>query len=409
MSDGSAFSGTLTASPSGTVTIAGKNLVLARALTAADNGPHQWSVAATQNGVTVSGSIPVQVTVISPPPPPFSPNGTIIYGGQPGSVSTSEGTWTFGPAQTANGDWPTLLNGTANGGAVQMQVANGSLCAYAQWSGHWYLRQNGAWSDVGSNYPNGTIISGGQSGSLITSEGAWTFGSTPNSSGDWPTLLNGTANGGGIRMQLAGNGSLYVYANWDSHWWLRQNATWVDAGANSPDQLVTYGGLTAILTTSEGTWTFSPTQGTNGDWPTLLNGTANGGAVWMQITNGILYAHSYAGGPWWARQNATWVYVGTTAPVQGAKPIPTAITLSPASVTIQDNAPAGTLVATANVTMSDGSQFTGTLTTSNTNLFAISGLNIVTARAFTSADDGTFSTVITASQSGQAFSLEFSI
>src|SRR5271163_19 len=64
MSDGSAFAGTLTASPSGTVTISGKNLVLARALTAADNGSPQWSVAATQNGVTVSGSIQVQVNAI---------------------------------------------------------------------------------------------------------------------------------------------------------------------------------------------------------------------------------------------------------------------------------------------------------------------------------------------------------
>ena len=51
-------------------------------------------------------------------------------------------------------------------------------------------------------------------------------------------------------------------------------------------------------------------------------------------------------------------------------PTPTAITLSPASPTIPDNSPAGTLIATANVTMSDGSQFTGTLTTSNTDLFA---------------------------------------
>ena len=90
-------------------------------------------------------------------------------------------------------------------------------------------------------------------------------------------------------------------------------------------------------------------------------------------------------------------------------PTPTAITLSPASATIPDNAPAGTLVATANVTMSDGSQFKGTLTTSNTNLFAISGLNIVTARALTTADDGAFSTVITASQGAQAFSMEFSV
>ena len=90
-------------------------------------------------------------------------------------------------------------------------------------------------------------------------------------------------------------------------------------------------------------------------------------------------------------------------------PTPTAITLSPASATIPDNSPAGTVIATAAVTMSDGSQFAGTLTTSNTSFFAISGLNIITARALTSADDGTQSTVITASQGSQSLSMEFSI
>jgi hypothetical protein len=59
--------------------------------------------------------------------------------------------------------------------------------------------------------------------------------------------------------------------------------------------------------------------------------------------------------------------------------------------------------------MSDGTQFKGTLTPSNTNIFAISGMQIVTARALTSADDGTQSTVITASQGSQSLSMEFSV
>jgi large repetitive protein len=89
---------------------------------------------------------------------------------------------------------------------------------------------------------------------------------------------------------------------------------------------------------------------------------------------------------------------------------PTAITLSPASATTPDNVPAGTLLTTATVTMSDGSQFTGTLTSSDTTgFFAISGLNIVTGRALTSADVGTHSTTITASQNGASVSMEVSI
>jgi hypothetical protein len=333
----------------------------------------------------------------------------MIYGGQSGSLTTSEGTWTFGAMSSDGVDWVTQLNGTGNGGAVEMQIANGNLYAYAQWNGNWYLRQNGAWSDVGSNYPNGTIIFGGQSGSLTTSEGTWTFGSTQDSNGDWPTLLNGTPNGAAIQMQLAGNGTLYAYAQWDGNWWLRQNGAWSDVGAISPDELAIYGGLAAVLTTSEGTWNFGTTQTSAGDWPTQLNGAANGDAIQMQITNGVLYAYAHWSGHWYARQNAAWVDVGTTPPVEGAAPTPTAITLSPSSATTPDNAAAGTVLSTATVTMSDGSQFTGTLTSSDTSgFFAISGLNIVTAQALTSADDGTHSTTITASQGGQSASIKLS-
>jgi hypothetical protein len=62
MSDGSSFAGTLGARPPGTVAISGSmQLVLMRALTSADDGSQQWGVIATQNGVTVSSSIAVQV------------------------------------------------------------------------------------------------------------------------------------------------------------------------------------------------------------------------------------------------------------------------------------------------------------------------------------------------------------
>jgi hypothetical protein len=83
----------------------------------------------------------------------------------------------------------------------------------------------------------------------------------------------------------------------------------------------------------------------------------------------------------------TALYKAVTPP---APTTPVAITLSPVSATMPDNAPAITVFTTATVTMSDGSQFGGTLTSGDTSgFFAISGLNFVTARALTSADDGT--------------------
>jgi len=84
--------------------------------------------------------------------------------------------------------------------------------------------------------------------------------------------------------------------------------------------------------------------------------------------------------------------------------IPIAITLSPTNPQIADNSPAGWKIATASVKMSDNSQFAGYLTTSNTDFFYVSGLDILTARAVRSTDDGTQSTVITASQGGQSLS-----
>jgi hypothetical protein len=148
----------------------------------------------------------------------------------------------------------------------------------------------------------------------------------------------------------------------------------------------------------------------------------NGDGTVTENTSGDAWTVSSSGNGYTVLNNRTGRYLSGVSNVLGMSstqtswtisdppsPTPTAITLSPASTTIADNAPAGTLLATATVTMSDGSQFTGTLTTSNTNIFAISGMHIVTARALTPADDGTQSTIITASQGSQALSMEFSI
>ena len=272
--------------------------------------------------------------------------------------------------------------------------------------------------------PDGTIIYGGKAGSLTTSEGTWTFGAQAPDGVDWYIQLKGSQNGWGFQLQIT-NRQLYTLNKASGHWYLRQNAAWVDAGTTapvesappppppppgiSPDGSIIYGGKAGSLKTSEGTWTFGAQASDGVDWYIQLNGSQNGWGFQLQITNRQLYTLNKANGHWYLRQNAAWVDVGTTAPVEGVLPTPTAITLSPASATIPDNAPPRTVIATASVTMSDGSQFVGTLTTSDTNFFAISGLNIVTARAFTSADDGTHSTVITASQGGQSFSIKFSL
>jgi hypothetical protein len=90
-------------------------------------------------------------------------------------------------------------------------------------------------------------------------------------------------------------------------------------------------------------------------------------------------------------------------------PHPTNIVFVPVNLSVFDNAPAGTVLATAVVSMSDGSKFTGTLTSSDTAFFRISGMDIVTARALTPADEGVHTTTITAHQAGNSLSIRFSL
>ncbi len=77
---------------------------------------------------------------------------------------------------------------------------------------------------------------------------------------------------------------------------------------------------------------------------------------------------------------------------------PVSMTLTPASVTLLDNAPAGTLVTTAQVVTSDGSAFAGPLVLDNTDKFAVKGLQIITARNLSATDDGATILNVTAMQ-----------
>jgi len=140
----------------------------------------------------------------------------------------------------------------------------------------------------------------------------------------------------------------------------------------------------------------------------LLNGAPAEnfhGHVIAVANGGQLYVRGLT--VWWVWQGGQ--FIQTSQPTLAALPV--GLTLVLANQAFPDNAPAGTVFATANVTMSqDGSQFSGTLTVSDTTgFFAVSGMKIVTARALTSADDGTHTTEITAHQSGQSVSARLSI
>jgi len=85
--------------------------------------------------------------------------------------------------------------------------------------------------------PDGTVIKTTTSAEITTAEGAWTFGATPNSKGDHPLLLNGSAANGGLAVSLQlTNGNLYAFANADGNYWCRFNSKWINVGSTPPVQ-----------------------------------------------------------------------------------------------------------------------------------------------------------------------------
>ena len=179
--------------------------------------------------------------------------------------------------------------------------------------------------------------------------------------------------------------------------------------APSPDGTSVAPGSGLAVYTSDGAWTFGDFAADGINAAVLLNRRPAQGFYGHSLVvdnGGKLYVSGVT--VWWVWQQGQ--FVQTTAPPSAPKPYPTAITLTPAQSQIPDNSPSGTVVAAATVTTSDGTPFTGTLTSGDTTgFFAIRGLNIVTARALTSADDGTHATTITAHQGGQSVSAELSI
>jgi hypothetical protein len=174
----------------------------------------------------------------------------------------------------------------------------------------------------------------------------------------------------------------------------------------------------ATLLTAEGKWTWGASaSGRPGEALVLLNGSSTGGVgSLMEVANGgKLYVNTINYG-WWVWSNGGYTRTSppsTTPPPPPPPPIPatiTAITFAPPTPTIPDNASTGTNVSQAMVTMSDGSAFAGTYSLSDsTGLFKITASGaIVTARAPTSADDGTHTVIATATTpTGMTMSVRF--
>jgi hypothetical protein len=322
--------------------MSGNKLVLARGLTAADDGSHQWSVSATQNGATVSGTIPVQVNAASPPPPP-PPTPTGV---------------TFAPTMASLPD--NAAAGTTVA-AVSVAMSNGS-----------------AFTGSLAASPVGTVTMSGNK--LVLARG---LTSADDGSHQWSVAAtqNGMTASGAISVQLNATPTGVAFAPTTAL--LPDNAaagTTVAAVsvamsngsafsgslAASPAGTVTMSGnklvlARALTSADDGShqWSVAATQ----------NGVTASGAIQVQVT-------------------AT----------------PTAVTFVPTAASLPDNAAAGTTVAVITVAMSDGSTFSGSLAASPAGTVTISGNKLVLARGLIAADGGSQQWTVNATQNGVSVS-----
>ncbi len=382
-------------------------------------GTYPIKVHAHGPGWNESADLTIQVAAVSAPPT-LSPDGSSISGGT-GSLVTADGTWTFGAATPQwPGFWKILLNGTqARGGnAKTLEVLNGGKLYHFGTDNRWY-RWDGFWvvtSDphvappaptptkivlnpptisIPDNSPIGTGLSAaavtmsdgsGFSGVLAASDTLVgisgmalksTRGLTPSDDGVRNVVVTATQNGSSVTATLG----------------LTITAVVTPPGL-APDGSSISGG-TGSLVTVDGTWSFgAAASGRPGEWSILLSGKPApvGIAGSLEVNKGgKLYALTVLGNNWYLWQNGAFVPSSDPSP-----PSPTLnMILNPSSVTLFDNAPAGSTLCTVTVTMSDGSNFVGHLTVSD-DIVSINGMALTTSRGLIPADARLHNVLVTA-------------
>ena len=383
-------------------------------------------IAAANYTITVTGVMPTLPSLA------ISPDGSILTAGSGGSLTNSAGVWTFGTT-AASGGYLILLNGASakGGSALKLQVNNGGKIYATNKNNILYVWNGTSWvaivpTAVTFNPATLSLLDTAVSGTVLAkvsvkmADGSVFAGTLTVSP---PTIVG--MSGTNVVLNRALTSADVGTATWTAT--ATQNGTSVTGSLPvtiaapappppppppplSTDGSILLQGSTGSLQTTDGTWTFEGTTNAID-----LNGSraANGSGNKLEVANGGKMYTVGTDSKWWVWTGASWTATGVDGsspppgsssppppppppPPPGGAPTPTGITfVLPAS--IPDNSPVGTVLATATVAMSDGSVFKGTLSTNDTTgFFAVSGLNIVAARALTAADDGTHNTTVTA-------------
>ena len=230
-----------------------------------------------------------------------STDGSTITPSSGGSLETADGIWTFGSGPDSWGDWQLLLNGNEVGIGLEMEVDNAGQLYMADATGpsDWWVWQNNSWSPSTApsppptgHSPDGSAITPALRGSLVTSNGTWTFGSGPDSWGDWQLLLNGKMVGIGLEMEVDNGGQLYMAdVTGPSDWWVWQNNSWSQSSDPSGSGAVNgqCGPSNGIISNTPrntglcSAGTASPLTG-NGPWNWTCSGSNGGSAVYCSAS-----------------------------------------------------------------------------------------------------------------------------
>jgi len=177
---------------------------------------------------------PATTATTAPAP---SANGTTISATTGGTLTSAQGAFTFGTTTDGLGNTAILLNGSStNGFGVQLQILNGAPVALEAngstwtWSGTTFTQTTPATTPTPSSTSttasstnlsaNGASITPTTGGTLMTAQGAWTFGTTTDGQGDTALLLNGIATGGfGTQLAILNGSPVALYANGATYGW----------------------------------------------------------------------------------------------------------------------------------------------------------------------------------------------
>jgi hypothetical protein len=139
--------------------------------------------------------------------------------------------------------------------------------------------------------PDGSRLTPGQSGSLATAAGTWTFGAPANPTYGNPILLNGQQAAGGmaVLMEVANSGNLYV-KDGQGQWWEWLSA-WTQVSGDplpNPPAVTFAASPTTILAGLSSTLSWSSTGATSCTSPDFTVSGVSGSAT-VSPANTITY------------------------------------------------------------------------------------------------------------------------